>query len=596
MVNTSAGPTLIAPGRDLATLSAVAGNCAVSQPDDHTNPTEAIRSAAALTEATFLRAGQTLEASTGILAELTSRFTAVLEELKGEKPGLALQALLGIADRITELGKNRPRENARFERMRSLTESIGRRIGQMKVALKDVGALAVNSKIAAAGIRVPGTDFTSFADEIGRTLQLTRTTLDQFEVELNTVRRHVLIAQSGQHTFELRQQAAASSITERLSATLRSIALQHERAARASLQVRLGSARVHQRICDAILALQIGDITRQRLEHANAVADLVAGTPVLDTDDHRMFVSLARRLQSAQLIDAARNFDRDVRQVIDSLNSLAAEARALRSQGDAAYGAGDHRGDSFIAQLEGQVGEALTLFENFETARAEVAAVTAAVSDATAGLCGHLRTVQSLEADIRIMGLNTTFKCARIGREGLALSIIAQELRGYANGFAKEAGTLMQEVEAVAGISGMLINAVAEEAGAATSGGTQAMRSSLTTLGQMGQSLDRAMRELELDSDRVVALLVETVSNLAVQGEIGQVLRDAAAQLAVPAASGTVRFAELPPPVAEMLESIERGYTMATERAVHDHFLGRPARVEPVPEMAPGAAMEDFLF
>jgi hypothetical protein len=516
----------------------------------------------------------------------------VLDELEGEKPGVALQALLGIAARVTSLGQNQSQENTRFEQIRRLTEAIGGRIGQMKVSLKDVDALAVNSKIAAASIRAPGSDFTSFANEIGRTLQLTRTTLDQFGAELDIVRQHVAVAQTGQQTFDRRQQEAAGSITDRLSATVKSIAQQHERVARASLEVRLGSARVHQRVCDAILALQIGDITRQRLEHADAVLAVVAGRPGLDADDHRTFVSLAHRLQSAQLIDAARNFDRDVRQVIDSLNSLAAEARALRTIGDAAYGAADRNGGSFITQLEGQIAEALALFESFETARAEVAGVTATVSDATAGLCGHLRTVQSLEADIRIMGLNTTFKCARIGREGLALSIIAQELRGYANGFAKEAGTLMQEVEAVAGISGLLTSGIAKDQATTTSGGTRAMRDSLVTLRQMGQMLDQAMQELKLDSDRVVRLLVETVSNLAVQAEIGQVLRDAARRLAGLSPSGAVNFAELPPAVVQKLELIERGYTMANERAVHDQFLGRPARAE----TASGGAMEDFLF
>jgi hypothetical protein len=556
----------------------------------------AIRSASALTEATFLRAGQTLEASSGILADLTSRFAAVLEELEGDKPAVALQALLGMAARVTSLGQNRSEENARFEQIRGLTESIGGRIGQMKVSLKDVDALAVNSKIAAAGIRVPGTDFTSFAEEIGRTLQLTRTTLDQFGGELRVVRQHVAVAQTGQQTFDRHQQEAAGSITERLSATVKSIALQHERAARASVEVRLGSARVRQRVCDAILALQIGDITRQRLEHADSVLSVVAENPTLDGDDQVMFVGLARRLQSAQLVDAARNFDRDVRQVTDSLNSLAAEARALRTLGEAAYGAAGRDGGSFIAQLEGQIGEALTLFESFETARAEVAGVTATVSDATAGLCGHLRTIQSLEADIRIMGLNTTFKCARIGREGLALSIIAQELRGYANGFAKEAGTLMQEVETVAGISGLLTSGTAGEGGAAASESARAMRGSLVTLRQMGQLLDHAMQELKLDSDRVVALLEDTVSNLAVRGEIGQVLRDAAARLAELAPSGVVNFAELPPRVVPMLESIERGYTMANERAVHDRFFGRPVRADPVADTEQGSAMEDFLF
>jgi hypothetical protein len=154
----------------------------------------------------------------------------------------------------------------------------------------------------------------------------------------------------------------------------------------------------------------------------------------------------------------------------------------------------------------------------------------------------------------------------------------------------------MQEVEAVAGISDLLTSGNAEDKGTATSEGTRAMRDSLITLRQMGQMLDRAMQELKLDSDRVVTLLVETVSNLAVQAEIGQVMRNAAERLAGLSPASVVNCTELPPAVVQKLELIERGYTMANERAVHDRFLGRPARAEPVAETASGAAMEDFLF
>ena len=571
---------------------------------------DAIRSASALTETTFLQVGQALEASIEILAKLTSSFEAVLMDLEGEKLGQALKALAGTAARIKELGQDQARESARFDQMRCLTESIGARISQMKASLKDVESLAVNSKIAAANIRAPGLDFTTFAAEIGHTLDVTKVTLDRFASELLIVRQHVAAAHAGRVLFEQRRHEAARSITERLSATVKSVALRHQRAARASLEVRLGSARVRQRICNAILALQIGDITRQRLEHADWALGLVAttrserpatgsspvpGHPALDEDDRRGFIIAAHRLQSAQLSDAARNFDRDTRQITESLNSMAAEAQALRTLGDSAYGA-DRGGGTFITELESEVGEALALFESFETARVEIASVTATVSDATASLCGHLRTVQSLEADIRIMGLNTSFKCARVGREGLALGVIAQELRIYANAFAKEAGGLMGQVETVAEISASSTGRAARDRLPRVAEETRDMRDSLATLRQMGRTLDVAITELERDSDRVVTLLVAAVASLGTQNEIGRLLRDAAGTLAALSRSGHLSFDNLAPGVEQMLALIEQGYTMANERLVHDRILGRSTRATPVREAAPPPELEDFLF
>jgi hypothetical protein len=419
---------------------------------------------------------------------------------------------------------------------------------------------------------------------------------------LHAVRQDVATAHAARILFEQRQHEAVRSITERLSATVRSIASQHQRAALASQEVRLGSGRIQQRIRDAVQALQIGDITRQRLDHAEFALGLVAearapaaGRPVLDDAEQCRFAQVTRRLQSAQLADAAPHFDREVRQIVESLTSLADEARMLRGLGDTAYGSADHDGGTIITELEGQIREALVLFEDFNAARAEVARVTATVSNATASLRGHLRTVQSLEDDIRIMGLNTTFKCARIGREGLALSVIAQELRTYGKGFAREAGALMAEIESVAKMSGAMTAGAAAENVAAVAESPRAMRDSLGTLRLMGQGLDVAMADLDRDSGRVMTLLLAAVARLATQRDVGGVLRDIAGGLAMPAADGSFSAADLAPRVEQMLQLIERGYTMASERTMHDRVLGRVSRAAPVVTPAE-AELEDFLF
>ena len=586
---------------DGVTLSVVRRKCAVSQTNDLIEIVSAIKSASALTEVTFLHAGQALESSIDILATLTSRFEAVRADLEGEHFDQAIVAFSCMAAQVGELGQSQARESARLDRLRSLTEAIDGRIARMTASLKDVEVLAVNAKIATANILAPGLDFTTFASEIGRTLDITRRALDRFAAELRVVRQHVGSAHASQLVFETRQHDAARSISDRLAATMTSVALQRQRAARASVQVKLGSARVRQRVCDAILASQIGDITRQRLEHADTVLSLVAGMrrqrdgtteaghPPLDDGEQFAFTVATHRLQSAQLADAATIFDREVRRIAGSLESMAKEARALRRLGDLAYGSMDRGGGTFIADLESQASEAFALFEDFETARAEIASVTASVSAAATSLRLHLQTVQALEADIRIMGLNTTFKCARAGREGLALSIVAQNLRTYANGFAKEADALMAEIEAVTEISASLIGGGPREAG-----GTLAMRQSLAALRIVGQSLDVAMADLDQHSEGVAVLLLGVVAKLVNQPEIGGAMRGAANNLAALLPSEYVSFSNLAPRVADMVAVIEHGYTMAVERAVHDRVTGRAAPA--APGVAASPELEDFLF
>ncbi len=565
--------------------------------DDAAGALPAIRSASALIETTFLKAGKALEASVEILAKMTAGSEAVLEGLGGENLNEALTALSRTAERINDLARDQGKESARFHDMHGMTEAIARRVARMKTSLEYVDALAMNARIAAAGLDATRVDFSSFADEITRTVSVAKRTLDRFTAELLAAGRLALEAQAGQSRFEAFQQEAATSITRRLSTTVRSIASQHERAARSHQEVQSGSARVRQRIADAIVALQIGDITRQRLEHAEFALGLTEGasTAGLNRDEQRIFAAASQTLQSAQLADAARDFDRDVGRVAGSLNTLASEAEALRSLGNAARGSAEHDGGNFMVELESEVGEALALLEGFETARAAVAGVAASVSETTASLCRHLRNVQSLEDDIRIMGLNTTFKCARVGRDGLALSLIAQELRTYATEFSKAAGGLMEEVETIAGISGALGVGTGTDRSPLTAESTEPVRRSHATLRRMREILDVAVTDLDRDSERVVRLLVETVADLEEHDKIGGVLRDGAETLSGLSPLGQASLTDLPPGVAKMLETMAAGYTMANERAVHDRCLGRTP-VETAEPVTLAAGLEDFLF
>jgi hypothetical protein len=571
----------------------------------------AIRAASALTETTFLRVGKTLEASIEILAELTESFDTLLTELKSEHLRQALQSLKQAAARVAELGRTQSGESVGFDRLQRLAEAITRRILKMHGSVKTVASLSISSKIVTTDIRASTIDFSTFADEIARTLDMTRSSLDSFAAELSPVHERVVAARATQLTFEKRADEAARSIPPRLLATVASINQQHKHAARASATVRGRSEGARQQICNAIVALQIGDITRQRLEHTDCALGLIGRlqeTSVgvrqpeavsdleLDAEERCAFHTTTCRLLSAQLLDAALAFERDVRQVITSLNGLAAEARTLRNLGSAAYGSSDRSHSTFIAELEAQVAEALQLLAGFGTAQAETSGVIESVSNATEGLCGHLAIVRSLEADIRIMSLNTTLKCSRAGHEGLALSLIARELRSYANDFAKEAGALMGEVATITEITGSLSRGSDAGVAPVVAEVMRVMQDSLATLRQERQTLGDALDILERDGDRVVALLVETVADLASHDEIGQALRQAATALAAMSVHQTFPLADLSPRVEQMLELVAGNYTMAIERRVHDRALGRPDQAPAGPATVANAELEDILF
>jgi hypothetical protein len=187
------------------------------------------------------------------------------------------------------------------------------------------------------------------------------------------------------------------------------------------------------------------------------------------------------------------------------------------------------------------------------------------------------------------MGLNTTFKCTRIGREGIALSLIAQELRSYGAGFAKEAGALVREVETISMTTSALIDGTGTNAPTLIAAGMREIQDSVATLRRVGEMLDNSLIDLRRDSEQVVTSLDRTVADLAVRDEIGRALRSATEALAASERDGYVNSADPTPAAERMLALIASGYTMASERTVHERLFGRS--ITPVE-----ADVEDVLF
>jgi hypothetical protein len=567
-----------------------------------------------LTEGQFVDLGARLESSIEILGKLTDTFGKLTSELKSENLQHATRDLSQIAAQISTLADAHSGERGSFERLTTLTVVVGDRVLRMGKAVKGVGMLAMNAKIAAANIGDSGVDFVSFATEITRTLKLAEASLGRFNAELTSVGELLRAAGAGQRSLEERQTEAVRAIPARLSASVSSIAGQGKRALSAAAAVGDRSKHMGERIGSAVMALQIGDITRQRIEHvefalglfndilaqAKGKADEHGDCRSLSEPERQSLISAGLQLQAAQLTDTADEFDREVRQIHSALEQLAGDAREILRLGTDAYGASDNKQGTFLLELEQEVGQVDALLNGFREARGAADHVAASVSQATTSLVNQIGTVRSLEADIRIMGLNTTLKCGRLGDLGKPLSVIAQELRVYANQIATEASAVMTDLDGIVATAESLSLGEQERRTADIAAVAEIMANSVSRLGSAGESLAAALATLERDSTLVAALLDDTVTGITSHREIGNALRQAAAELTriVPKLDPGVAYPEAQ--ADPIFERIARSYTMARERVIHQrHRHGTDAA--PVtsllvaPEAAP-SSLDDFLF
>src|SRR5262249_30640634 len=149
---------------------------------------------------------------------LAGTFDALRAELESTALREATIDLSRAADRVSGIVGAQRDEQGTLAHLEALAGAIDRRVPAMRKAVKAVEVLAVNARIAAAGIGASGSDFQGFLNGLTRPLGVARTSLDRFSGELGETAARVKAARGEQDVFARRQAETAGSIPRRLAA------------------------------------------------------------------------------------------------------------------------------------------------------------------------------------------------------------------------------------------------------------------------------------------------------------------------------------------------------------------------------------------
>lgn len=306
--------------------------------------------------------------------------------------------------------------------------------------------------------------------------------------------------------------------------------------------------------------------------------------------------ALVCRLMAVHLLDTADVLDREAERVVGQLQAMAEDARAVAGLADLTYGTSDRQRGSFLGEVESGVRRAQALFAALHTAHAEVDHRLATVSGAAQSLVGHIAAIRTMDADIRIMGLNTSLKCGRLGTIGRPLSVIAQALRDCGGRTATLAAAVLAELQQLLVTAGSLTDAGREPGEAAAVEVDHDMMQAVERLNATGPRVGDALAGLEGDSDTVGGLLATAAERFTVRHEISKVLRQAAADCTLLAElAGGPDEADNAASRERILSLIADGYTMACEREVHARFAPSSEAFQAAPHAAE-TDLADLLF
>jgi hypothetical protein len=532
-------------------------------------------------EASFVAVGDWLTQSATLLNRIAHAFEALPQDLASPELTEATTRLSAVGRRAGEISASFAAERSAIDELDAVVVAAEHPISDLRRTVKMMGIVAVNARVVAAGIVGNDHDFDVFTTDIAQLSEGVSRTIEDFSDSYRKLTAQVRRAVAQRAQFEAAHRDTLSRLAERLQHNLDELVARRRLSAESSVETSRVSREIAARIASAVISKQVGDSTRQRLEHAESSLAVIAGLcdgvlpdgVSLPADDSPHAVADALALQAAQLGGASETFNAEIAEAGGALRALSGDARTVMDKSTAVYGDG-RSGQSSLAAFNAEIRAAIAVLRDCESERKKLEQVAVAVEDIVRVLLGHVEAVREVESDMRLVSLNAAVRCAQLGPRGRALNVIALQLRELTGETVLAAESAMQCLERAAALAQSFSASSGSESVEEVAWLEQEAASSAELLGAVDGRLAEALTLLGTDGPAAIRHLGEAADRLAAHEEMSEAIEDAAlrvAELAGPAADAPT------PASRELLAHLRRVYTMDAERRIHDAFAGASA-------------------
>ncbi len=530
-------------------------------------------------ETAFVSVGSRLSDGAAMLNKLTRQFEALPAALQGEEVMEASNQLRGVACKARELTENFAKEKADLARLVEVVAAANSPINELRRTVKMIGIVSVNARVTAAGIVGDSDDFDVFTTDIAGLSDTASRTIQEFSGAYRQLTGEVQQAASQRDRFDSAHAHTLSELAANLDETLEALDGQRQSAVESSAETGRVSRQIVGRIGSAVMALQVGDSTRQRLEHVEAgldcLADILGGKPAngvsLDEAGMDEAVSCLSQLEQELLRETAGSFADEVGEAERALQALASDAGTIMDRSRNLYGTGKNEA-SALTTLSAQLRTATEILRDCETERQKLEAVASAVQHTVSILLGHVAAVQDIESNMRLVSLNAAVRCAQLGPRGASLTVIASQLRELTTETVVAAEAAMGRLDEASTLAGAFGAAAGGDNAGQIGRLEQEANHAMTLLTGLDERLSAAMRSLNADGPKVIGLLQAAARGIDGQSELAETMDDIALQIA------SLSSEPMPDRVSHdltpVLDMLRKTYTMEAERQIHSRLFG----------------------
>ncbi|GLK47517.1 chemotaxis protein [Brevundimonas intermedia] len=524
--------------------------------------TDQLETARARVETRFSHAGQQLAGSLEMIGGLIEALDRLGLTLNVDSVSRTSNDLLSTASGLSALPQSQKRRVANLDQLKNASALLDADIDTMRTTLRYLRAFALNVKIT-AGSTIRGADeFAGFADRMCQQLDFGVTQLDELADELTRLRNQL----DGALTFEQglggKYKQLIPAVPDKLTVDAETLRAHHARIAEVAASVAAIARDIQMKVGKALMALQIGDITRQRIEHvqlgiqvsARTVAEADLSPEARDRAERRLLHMVAD-----QMADIASDFEAEAAKVTQNLAGMAKDTTQLM----VIHGLSDNGGD--LRDLEVSLGRAGLLVNDVTAAMTNAQRISGETVSSVEALARRVDAIQKVKRDIQQMAINSSLRCNRLGEIGKPLSVIAIELSSHASHLEDAADQTLGSLKSLA----ELAHSVSEDE-------PEGARLDAGRLNSVHEDLRRAADVVEKDlvglgaqGEATARSLAQAADQLGLKEDLGDALHAAAVALAEAAGPVVDDLTDISGVVDAALTEIGRCYTMARERTIH---------------------------
>lgn len=535
-------------------------------------------------ENAFITLGNALASARGKLQAGGEHFRALVEKMEQGDGARAARSLSEAREEILRISGESHEVAEGLQTLGRTLEAVRRPVAVLTKIIGEVAALATNAKVQAAQVSAAGMDFSVFTKDIDRLRGLAEQAVNQAAGRVNTLSTVMTTACAESEAFHRGDAAELTSVAGRLKGQLTELAERREHARRALADFQRRTAAIGERVSRCIGALQVNDLTSQRIGHVQTALSLLVGVVApsstsepgcewvgkLDGERRRLLLGTVCSLQATQLERTSHDFSIAIGELRDNLSALRADAEAMMTEARRVFSS-QHGDGTFIHGVLMEVQRAMSLLQAYCRADESIRARIEDLSQGFADMTADLKAIQSIDADMRVMGLNATLKCTRLGRSGLALGVVAQELRACSRRTEETSKAIAAAINTVSGDAASLTDRSAHEREAATALVAR-MTESAGILDGFSVVLDAALRDMVEACGEVSSLLDEASNSFAVEKTLEAGVRIIANRLKAVGEACVGPDADPSLVREDILRMLGQHYTMASERVVHELF------------------------